>query len=85
MTSGWPDPISTPAEARRVLALFEGDAPGAFATPVTDNNKPQGLSSCTKDDPGACMKCLLLQMVSSRTLAPSHASGPFAGGVVIVP
>lgn len=34
----------TPAEARRALELFDGTAPGALATPETDNYQPQGLS-----------------------------------------
>ena len=34
----------TPAEARRALELFDGNAPGALATPETENYQPQGLS-----------------------------------------
>ena len=34
----------TPAEARRALELFDGAAPGALATPETDDYQTQGLS-----------------------------------------
>ncbi|WP_347141050.1 IS3 family transposase [Paracoccus sp. SSK6] len=34
----------TPAEARRALELFDGNAPGALATPEAENYQPQGLS-----------------------------------------
>jgi len=34
----------TPAEARRPLELFDGNAPGALATPKTDHYQTQGLS-----------------------------------------
>lgn len=34
----------TPAEARRALELFYGNAPGALAIPETDDYQPQGLS-----------------------------------------
>jgi hypothetical protein len=34
----------TPAEARRALELFDGNAPGALATPETDAYQTQGLS-----------------------------------------
>jgi putative transposase len=34
----------TPAEARRALELFDGNAPGALATPETDDYQTQGLS-----------------------------------------
>ncbi|WP_156894304.1 IS3 family transposase [Rhodobacter xanthinilyticus] len=35
----------TPAEARRALEQSEGSAPGALATPETNQYQPQGLSS----------------------------------------
>ena len=35
----------TPAEARRALEQSEGSAPGALATPETNQYHPQGLSS----------------------------------------
>jgi putative transposase len=34
----------TPAEARRALELLDGAAPGALATPETDDYQTQGLS-----------------------------------------
>ena len=34
----------TPAEARRALELLDGIAPGALATPETDDYQNQGLS-----------------------------------------
>ena len=34
----------TPAEARRALELLDGIAPGALATPETDDYQTQGLS-----------------------------------------
>jgi len=34
----------TPAEARRALELFDGNAPGALATPEIDDYQTQGLS-----------------------------------------
>jgi putative transposase len=34
----------TPAEARRTLELFDGNASGALATPETDAYQTQGLS-----------------------------------------
>ena len=34
----------TPAEARRALEPFDGAAPGALATPETDDYQTQGLS-----------------------------------------
>jgi putative transposase len=34
----------TPAEARRALELFDGIAPGALATPETDDYQTLGLS-----------------------------------------
>ena len=34
----------TPAEARRALELVDGNAPGALATPETDDYQTQGLS-----------------------------------------
>jgi putative transposase len=34
----------TPAEARRALELLDGIAPGALATPDTDDYQTQGLS-----------------------------------------
>ncbi|PIL21390.1 hypothetical protein P775_04625 [Puniceibacterium antarcticum] len=34
----------TPAEARRALELLDGIAPGALATPETDDYESQGLS-----------------------------------------
>ena len=33
----------TPLEARRTLEQFEGSAPGALATPETNQYQPQGL------------------------------------------
>ncbi|MBU2359222.1 MAG: IS3 family transposase, partial [Alphaproteobacteria bacterium] len=35
----------TPAEARRALELLDGTAPGALATPETDEYQTQGPSS----------------------------------------
>ncbi|WP_156317463.1 integrase core domain-containing protein, partial [Cypionkella psychrotolerans] len=34
----------TPAEARRALELFDGNAHGALAQPATDDYQPKGLS-----------------------------------------
>ena len=34
----------SPAEARQALELFDGNAPGALATPETDAYQTQGLS-----------------------------------------
>ena len=34
----------TPAEARRALELFDGNASGMLAQPETDNYQPKGLS-----------------------------------------
>ena len=34
----------TPAEARRALELFDGNAPYALAQPATDDYQTQGLS-----------------------------------------